>query len=176
MGIGCADDPPADPGESAARWDDADGVVDVNRAGPDHPAIQCELPAEEVSDATENVEVLLTGIRVDRGDDASLPPGVHTDEGVTDRKGLPGKVGFEFRRHSGENKIGPQSSDVVAEQVDRTVGGHQQVQDVEPFGGGVRYELRLRAGMVLDDPPGRSGVPAMTLNRRRAVRSGDGGS
>ena len=95
-------------------------------------------------------------------------------EGITDHERLPGKVGFQFRRHSGEDEIGPQSSDVVTEQGDRTVGGHQQVQDVEPFGGLVRDEPCLRAGMELDDLPGTNGIPGVTVNQRRAVGPGDG--
>src|SRR5664279_1433886 len=65
MRIGCADDPPADPGRPARRWDDADGVIDMNHAGPYHPAIQRELPSEDVTDAAEHVEVLLAAVGVD---------------------------------------------------------------------------------------------------------------
>ena len=125
MQVGRADNPPADPVGAARRWDDPDRVIDTNEAGPDYPTIQRECPAEDVPDAAEHVEVLFAGIGVDRGDDASLPPRVHTDQGITDGKSLPGKVRFEFGRHSGENEIGPQSSDVVAEQGDRAVGGNQ---------------------------------------------------
>ena len=134
-------------------------VTDADGSGSDDPAVECQLAVEAVPDAAEDVRVVLRSVRIDGGHDTTLTHRVDADEGVADGQCLTRPASFGVTGDAGEEEVGPQSTDVVAERVDCAVGGDEQVEHVEPLGSVIGGEPRVGTGVASDDGGGGWGVP-----------------
>ena len=172
MRVGSADYPPTDPSWSLVRRTPDGDVADVQDTWPDDPTVQGQLAIELGPDPAECVELLVTGVGVDRGDDASLANRMNADQGITDGERLTGKLGLDVRRHSGENDVGSQPADAVAKALHCAVCGYEEVQNIESLRRGIGYESSIGATMCADDLRGLRRVPSVTVHHRSAIRSG----
>src|SRR5689334_6408888 len=69
--VGPAEDPPSHALRPAHRPENLDRCTDPYEAGRDDPAVQRQLVGKASANPSEDVEVLHTGVRIDRGDDAT---------------------------------------------------------------------------------------------------------
>ena len=82
---------------------------------------------------------------------------------------FPRPLGESF--HAAQQKVRTEAAAVVAQGVDRAVGGDQERQHVEALEPVVGHESAPRPGRRLDVAGDRRGLPASTVDQRLAVRS-----
>jgi len=73
-----------------------DVLTDPDRARLDDPAVERQVAAERVPDPAEDLQVLLAGVGINRGNDAAEALRVHADQGIADGQRLtwPGRLGL----------------------------------------------------------------------------------
>ena len=123
----------------------------MDDTAPDDPAVESEFTPEGVSDVAVHIGVDFAGVGVDGGDDAPLAERVDTDECVADGERLARPGGFGVGGDARNQEVRTKPSDVVAEGIDGSVGGDEEVENIEPLGPVISRELGVLTRAALDD-------------------------
>ncbi len=122
-------------------------------------AIERQLAAGLLDDLSENAEILLERIGIEGGHDAAHAKLRDIDDHLAGTKGRARPGTLRLPRNAANNDIWAQTTKVHAEPADRSIGGHEQRQDIEPSG--------VLAGV--HEAHGFTGGPASEGERFRGV-------
>jgi len=147
-------------------------IADVDDAWTDHPRVQGDLATEHGANSAQDIEVLLSVVGIDGGDDAPLPHRVKANDCGADGERLPGQPWLYRRGNSGHDEVGAQPADIHAEAAYGAVRSDEQVQDVETLGRGVGDQPRIRARSAAYDVSRLGRVPSVTVHQRHSIRTG----
>jgi len=119
-------------------------IADCKYAGLHDVAIQRQRSVKFAVNLPEYVHILYQRIRVERRHDTAITQIFNPDNYLTRSQRLPLPLSFVEPMHSANDDIGTQSPSVISEGCDRTVGRHQQRQNVESLDTIVPLKPRVR--------------------------------
>ena len=143
-------------------------VPDGDFATRDHKAIERELALEAPVNVAGDLFVLGQRIGIERRHDAAIAQVLNADPHSTNVQAPTRPLALGHSRHTADDDIRPQPTQVVAEGCDGAIGGHQQRQDVETLGSLITNELRSRTGNRCGLGGGFRAVPWQTIDERIA--------
>ena len=119
----------------------------------------------------QHLRVLLGGVRIEGGHDASLPETDNPDDGAAELElaMLPGPLGESG--DAANEQIRPKPPAIVAEESDRAVGGDEQRKHVEPIQAVIAHEPRPRSGGLPDVRRTPAIAPRPPVDERLTVGS-----
>jgi hypothetical protein len=129
-----------------------------------HVSIERKPAAESAADVLEHLRITFERVRINSGHRAAAAQGIEPHQRVRDMQLRACPLPFGHSRDPSNEDVRAKAPDVPPEHRHRSIGRHEQRQNVEPLETFVRFEPRIVAGGVLDECQSLRAVPRMTVD------------
>jgi hypothetical protein len=164
------------PGEQILLWpgsgrDQVDAMADFDAPGASDGCVQTEVSAESANDIAENPRILLGRVWIVSCHDATPAEIRKRDLRFGQPQDRTRPLSLRETFNAADHQIRTQASDVVAERRHRTVGTHEQWEDIEPFWGIESLESGARLNRRLNPPADLTRVPGQPVHPRLSIEA-----
>jgi hypothetical protein len=149
--------------------DQVDAMADFDAPSASDSCVQTELSAESANDITENVRILLCRVWIVGCHDTTAAEVSKSELRFRQPQNRTRPLSLGETFNTADHQIRTQASDVAAEGRHRTVGTHEQREDIEPFWGVESLESSARLNGRLNAPADLTRVPWQPVHQRLSV-------
>jgi hypothetical protein len=151
--------------------DHVDAMADFDEPSASDGCVQTELPTEAANDIAENPGILLRGVRIVGCHDTTPAEVRKSDLRFGQPQNRTGPLSFGETFNTADHQVRTQAPEVAAERRQRTVGTHEQWEDIEPFWGVESLESSTRLNRCLNAPADLTRLPGQPVHQRLSIHA-----
>jgi len=146
-----------------------DWITFADQTSLNHGAVEGHPSAELADDTLKYGAILLQGVGVEGGHDATTAQFRRMDDDAADPQTSTWPFTLSQALNAADDDIGPQASAVETHMVYRAIGGHQQRQYVKTLRTVVVNQLRVRPRGLFHESQSLRRIPGMTRDKGNAI-------